>query len=962
MQDVSLLSAQEVTSQFAVDPGTGLSTTEAQARLTRYGNIELVGKEPEPAWKRFVRQLKDPLIYLLFGAIVISLLAWGLEGASGLPIDALVIAVIIIANAVIGFVEENKAEDAVAALATMAAARATVFRDGKLQEISASQIVPGDILSLSEGTAVGADGRLLSATALHIQEASLTGESMAVQKNPQTLEEETGIGDRLNMVYKGTAVTSGVGRAVVTATGMDTEVGRIATLLDETESAPTPLEKEIARISKTLGLLVIVIALAVMAALWIINGVSSLHEAVDILLLGVSLAVAAVPEGLPAILSLVLAIGVQAMARRKAIMKDLHSVETLGSTSVICSDKTGTLTRNEMTIRKIVTASGTVELTGTGYEPVGEAKITQGDPLPTQQEAKQAIIGGMAANNAQLTENELGDWEILGDPTEAAFLVAGPKLGLNREIGSAAVERIAEVPFNSARKLMSVLVKIDESLHVPGAIQKPDEEPTRTPGPRYVLYAKGAPDVLLTHCTAEYVGGETQSRPLTPAASKKILTRVEALSARGYRTLGVALRPAQEAEAEDFGEVSETELTYIGTVAIIDPPRPEAKEAIRQAHGAGIRTVMITGDHPVTAQTIAEELGMSMLREEAEKVPAVLTGQQISRMSQEELDREVLRTDVYARVAPEHKLQIVESLQKQGQIVAMTGDGVNDAPALKTADIGIAMGITGTEVTKEAAKMILADDNYATIVAAVRQGRNIFDNIRKFMRYLLSSNMGEVFTVFLGVVCGGLIGLHDPQNPAATVVPLLATQILWINLVTDSGPALAMGVDPEVDDVMKRKPRPLGAPVIDRTMWEQIILIGLVMGLTSLAVYDLCLPGGFIGGLEHLAAPGEEFAAARTTVFTALVFMQLTNALNSRSATITAFKHMFSNHWLWGAIVLAIVLQIAVVEWAPLQSAFGTVSLAPQHWGLAIGAGLVVLAVEELCKFGRRAYARRQAK
>ena len=920
----ALQTTDEALSAAGVDPGTGLSSVEAASRLVSHGPNELRSQPREAAWRRFLKQFADPLVYLLFGAMAISLAAWLLEGAGGLPIDVVVILLIVLANAVIGFVQENRAADAVAALADMTAARATVLRDGKLATVPAADLVPGDILVLGEGDAVAADARLISASSLQVQEASLTGESEAVTKTVTPLAELGSLGDRHNMVFKGTAVARGVGRAVVTGTGMDTEMGRIATLLDETADEPSPLQREIAQISKTLGVLVIGIAVVVMIVVAAVNGVSSFHEAVDILLLGVSLAVAAVPEGLPAILSLVLAIGVQAMARRNAVMKDLHSVETLGSVSVIASDKTGTLTKNEMTIREIVTPSGRVELTGTGYEPVGAAVIT-GDEARTRAEAERTLAAGALANNAQLAKVN-GTWEVQGDPTEAAFLVAQHKLeGVSERIG--AWERIGEVPFTSERKMMSVLGRRTTDEHVR-------------------LFAKGAPDVLLERCTAELVGGDVV--PLSDERRGRIEADVERLSAEGYRTLGVARRRALEQDPATFTEHAEHDLVHLGVVAIIDPPRPEAVEAIAEAHRAGIRTVMITGDHPVTAARIAADLGIT------EEASRVLTGREIESMDEEELGRAVRDIDVYARVSPEHKLRIVDALQAGGQVVSMTGDGVNDAPALKSADIGIAMGITGTEVTKEAGEMILGDDNYSTIVAAVRQGRGIFDNIKKFMRYLLSSNMGEVATVFLAVLLGGLIGLADPANPAAAVVPLLATQILWINLVTDSGPALAMGVDPETDDVMSRGPRKLTDRIIDAHMWQRIIGVGLVMGLLTLLIYDLTLPGGLIGGLEGLTTPDSQFAVARTTVFTALVFMQLFNALSSRSDTGSAFTHMFSNAWLWGSVVLVTALQVMVVEVPFLQVAFGTAPLDWIHWVIAVGAGLAVLFYEEVVKQFRR--------
>ncbi|MHA6524890.1 cation-translocating P-type ATPase [Tessaracoccus sp. G1721] len=923
-RDVTLLPSGDVALALGVDPAVGLTESEVTARREVHGPNELRSTPPESAWRRLLRQFADPLIYLLLAAIVISVIAWAVEGGSGVPVDAIVIALIVVANAVIGFVQENRAERAVAALAGLTATRSTVLRDGLLTTVASAELVPGDILVLAEGDAVGADARLVTASALRVQEASLTGESEAAGKSPGPLPEPAPLAERSNMVFKGTAVARGVGRAVVTDTGMRTEMGRIATLLDETESEPSPLQREIARISRTLGILVMAIAVVVMATTALLTRVDSLDEAVDILLMGVSLAVAAVPEGLPAILSLVLAIGVQALARRNSVMKDLHSVETLGSVSVICSDKTGTLTRNEMTLREVVTASGRIRLGGTGYAPVGEVTI-DGDVDRTLDEARLALVAGSVANDAQLAEVD-GAWQIQGDPTEAAFLVAARKLDGAPEL-AAAHDRASQVPFTSERRMMSVL--------------------SEHPDLGHVVHAKGAPDVLLELCATEQVGGTAV--PLTRARRGQILRVTDDLSAQGYRTLGVAWRPAAAHEREGFGEPSERDLTFGGIVALLDPPREEAATAIAEAHRAGIRTVMITGDHPVTAARIAADLGITG------DGGTVVTGVQLDRADDAVL-AEISRTaSVYARVAPEHKLRIVDALQADRQVVAMTGDGVNDAPALKSADIGVAMGITGTEVTKEAGAMILGDDNYATIVAAVRQGRVIFDNIRKFMRYLLSSNMGEIATVFLGVTLGGAIGLADPASPGTAVVPLLATQILWINLVTDSGPALAMGVDPEIDDVMARPPRRFDDRIIDRHMWQRILVIGALMGLLSLVAYDLTLIGGLIGGLEHLAADGEELALARTTVFTALVVMQLANALNSRSDSASVANHLFTNRWLWISLAGALLAQVAVVYLPVLQRAFGTAPLGWQHWGLALGAGAVVIAVEEAVKGVRRA-------
>jgi len=926
--DPTLRPADQVAQALGVDPDVGLSDATADERLAAEGPNELRSRPPVPWWRKVLRQLQDPLVYLLLVAIVISLVAWAGEGAESWPVDAIVIALIVVANAVLGLVQEAKAASAVAALASMTAASSSVLRGGRLRTVPSTALVRGDVLNLSEGDSVGADARLLSATGLRLQEASLTGESGTTPKSADPLAGPSALGDRRNMVYRGTAVVQGVGRAVVTSTGMDTEMGRIAELLDRTEQEPSPLRREIGSVSKTLGLLVIGIAIVVMAAIALLNGVHDLTDAATILLMGVSLAVAAVPEGLPAILSLVLALGVRVMARRNAVMKDLHSVETLGSASVICSDKTGTLTRNEMTLSRIITPSGRVELSGTGYRPEGEARYrpTDGSEADLVREARNVVVAGALANNAQLLE-EAGEWTIQGDPTEAAFLVALRKLE-DAERVAACYERAAEVPFTSQRKMMSIL-----GHHL-------DEDEHR-------LFVKGAPDVLLGHCDTVRCGDAVV--PLDEAQRAGFLRAVDDLSVGAYRTLGVAYRDVDVAGIPTLAgtdrplldESAETGLVLLGVVGIIDPPRDEARQAVAEAHRAGIRTVMITGDHPGTAARIAADLGISRPGQR------VLTGADLDALGDEDLRRAVLDTAVYARVAPEHKLRIIDGLQSHGLVVAMTGDGVNDAPALKSADIGIAMGITGTEVTKESSRMILGDDNYATIVDAVRQGRVIFDNIKKFLRYLLSSNLGEVATVFFGVVLAGLVGLSEADESGAIVLPLLATQILWINLVTDSGPALAMGVDPEVDDVMSRPPRRQSDRILDGRMWRRIGFIGAVMAAVTLLTIDAVLPGGLLHGSGSLAA-------ARTAGFTTLVLAQLFNALNSRSDESSAFRHLTNNRWLWGAIALAVALQVAVVSVPFLQAAFGTETLSWGQWALCLGLASVVLWLEELSKLVRR--------
>jgi magnesium-transporting ATPase (P-type) len=930
--DPSLVPAGDVAERLTTDPEVGLSAAEAASRLTAHGPNVLRAAPPTPLWRRVLRQFADPLVYLLLVAVAISLVAWVAEGAHGWPVDVLAILAILIANAVIGLVQEQRAADAVAALARLTAASATVTRDGRLQQVHADDLVPGDLLELAEGDAVGADARLVACSGLRVLEAALTGESEAVSKDPATLTAPAGVGDRLNMVFRGTAVVQGSGRAVVTATGMDTEVGGIAELLEATVEEPSPLQRDLARVSRLLGITVVAIAVAVMAVTALLNGVHDLRDAVTVLLLGVSLAVAAVPEGLPAILSVVLAIGVQRMAARGAVVKHLHSVETLGCATVIASDKTGTLTRNEMTVQRVLTASGEVRLTGTGYRAVGEPEAVSGDlgDPGLRAEVELVLLGGALANNAMVTEGE-DEVEVHGDPTEAAFLVAARKLA-GLEARADAFERRGEIPFTAERRLMSSV-----GWHGPLA--------------RLGIVTKGAADVLLARCVAVQHGEEAV--PLTDAEREEITAGIERLSGQAYRVLGVGYAWFPDVEHDrvldrlgtDAADELEQDLVYVGAVGILDPPRPEALNAIAEAQRAGVRVLMITGDHPATAARIATDLGI------AEEGQTATIGAQVEGATPDWLADRVRHSPVYARVAPAHKLELVRALQADGQVVAMTGDGVNDAPALKAADIGVAMGRGGTEVSREAADMVLADDNFATIVAAVREGRRIFANIGKFLRYLLSSNLGEVCTVFGGVVFAGALGL-TAAGPQDIVVPLLATQILWINLVTDSGPALAMGIDPEVEDVMARPPRRPGAPVIDGRTWVWFCWLGVLMGTVTLLTIDMFLPGGLLPGSDSLTV-------ARTAGFTTLVFAQLFNAFNSRSLGASAFSRMLGNHWLWAAAALAVALQVAVVELPWLQAGFGTASLDAAHWLACVAMASVVLWAEELRKLFVRLLRRR---
>jgi Ca2+-transporting ATPase len=910
-------SSEEVLAAFATDEKLGLTEDEARARLERDGRNELTPDKPVPAWRKFLAQFEDLLVILLLVATAISAALWLYEGDSALPYEAIAILSVVVLNAVMGYMQESRAESAVAALRQMAAARAQVIRDGERQNVRAVEVVPGDILVIEEGDTIPADARLIESTALHTAEAALTGESLPVTKDVDAIAGEIGVGDRQNMVFSGTAASYGRGRAVVVATGMQTEMGRIAGLLKSAPEEPTPLQVELDRVGKLLGLLVVLIAVVMIVTIILVEHVRGLSGFFDVLILGVALAVAAVPEGLPAVVTAVLAIGVQRMARRHAIVRRLAAVETLGSADVIASDKTGTLTKNEMTVRIVVTASGAVMFGGTGYAPTGEVEREGGGAVDgaLRFELDRALAVADRANNAVLQERD-GRWGVQGDPTEGALIVAARKAGLEADALAARFERVGEVPFSSERKLMSTVHTDAESLE------------------RVLLFTKGAPDVLLSRCSQELVGEVT--RPLGNARRSRIRDANEQLAGRALRTLGVAYRalPAEVLALDEVNEHIERDLVFAGLIGMIDPPREEAKAAVARARAAGIRPMMITGDHPKTAAVIAHELGI------ADEDRAV-TGADLDAMDDDFLARTVGEVSVYARVNPEHKLRIVKALQRGGSVVAMTGDGVNDAPALKTADIGVAMGVTGTDVSKEAADMVLADDNFASIVAAVEEGRAIFSNIRKFLRYLLSSNIGEVMTMFFGVLLARVIGLRGESH--AVVLPLLATQLLWINLVTDGAPALALGVDPVDPGVMQAAPRPRGEHVITGRMWSGIFFVGAIMAAGTLFVLDAALPGGLIEGAGSMRY-------GQTMAFTTLILFQLFNVFNARSDTRSAFMRPFDNPWLWAAIGLSLVLQAAVVYVPFLQAAFSTAALSPGDWLRCTTVASSVLWLREVGK------------
>ena len=912
------LSSGDVIATLATDERRGLSDDEARSRLSQYGANELTAEKPVPAWRRFLAQFEDVLVILLLVATAISAALWAFERDAALPYEAIAILAVVLLNATMGYIQESRAEAAVAALRAMSAADASVMRSGERRSIPAAEVVPGDVIFIEEGDTIPADGRVIESAALQTAEAALTGESLPVDKETARIPDEVPLGDRQNMIFSGTAATYGHGKAVVTATGMRSEMGRIAGLLEDTPDESTPLQRELDRTGKVLGLVVVAIAVIMIATIVVVEDIRTSTGFFEVLILGVALAVAAVPEGLPAVVTAVLAIGVQRMAKRNAIVRHLAAVETLGSATVIASDKTGTLTKNEMTVRVAVTASGRVTFEGSGYAPHGavQSEGAEAAPLtgPLQVELERLLAAADRANNAALREAD-GRWTVQGDPTEGALLVAARKAGLSAQALEQQLPRVGEIPFSSERKLMS-------TVHRDAAQQD-----------RGILFTKGAPDVLLARCSGELVGNER--RTLTAERRAAVLESNEALAGQALRTLAVAATAlaseTMAAHAARPDERLEQDLTFVGLIGIIDPPRREAKEAVARARRAGIRPLMITGDHPRTAAVIAQELGIST---DARSV----TGSELETLTPDALSRTVAEVSVYARVNPEHKLRIVDALRHAGAIVAMTGDGVNDAPALKKADIGVAMGITGTDVSKQAADMVLADDNFASIVAAVEEGRAIFANIRKFLRYLLSSNIGEVLTMFFGVLLARHIGL-DAEG-GTVVLPLLATQILWINLVTDGPPALALGVDPADHGLMDQPPRPTGERVITGRMWRGIVFVGVIMAIGTLFVLDASLPGGFVAGTGDVRH-------AQTMAFTTLMLFQIFNVLNARSDERSAFVHLFRNVWLWAAMGGSVVLQIVVVYTPFLQKAFGTAPLSAQDWMLCLGVASSVLWLRE---------------
>ncbi|MBE7463884.1 MAG: cation-translocating P-type ATPase [Planctomycetes bacterium] len=899
------------------DLARGMTAVAANAARERWGSNELDRAAPEPAWRKLAAQFKDLVVWMLMLAAVLA-------GVLGEWADTLAILAIVLLNGILGYLQEAKAERALAALRNMSAPQARALRDGRVQALPASELVPGDLIELEAGDHVPADARLIESFGLRVQEAMLTGESEAAEKQAgPALDGETPLGDRCNTIYMGTLAAAGRARALVTATGMRTELGRIARLLEQGDTEPTPLQRRIAELGRMLAVLCLAIV-AVIFVLQLLRGGSL----IEVFLLAVSLAVAAVPEGLPAVVTVALALGLQRMAKRHALIRKLPSVETLGAVTVICSDKTGTLTRNEMTVKLLLTAERGYHVTGSGYGPKGriflndETLLEAGAAPPlweTQEleahpacrsvtaeedaELARLLSIGARCNAAQVLPDAAGQtWKVLGDPTEGALIVAARKAGVEAGPGKTVDER----PFDSERKLMSVVFETEA-----GAL---------------MLYAKGAPEMLLARCTHEWRGGNLQ--PLDEARRAHWMRLNEALAERALRVLAFAWR--EQPERDEKGGFAEQGLVFAGLCGMLDPPREEARAAVRRCQDAGIRAVMITGDHPRTARAIARDLGMAGENDE------IASGQDLDGWDDAALDARIARIAVYARVTAEHKLRVVEALKRAGEVVAMTGDGVNDAPAVRRADIGIAMGRTGTDVTKEASDMVLTDDNFASIVDAVEEGRGIFDDIRKFVHYLLSCNAGEVLIMFGAASCGW-------------PVPLAPIQILWMNLVTDGFPALALGMEPPERGVMKRPPRPAREPVVTWPRGWRMLRHGLLIAAAALI-------GFWLTWQENDA----NLIRARTVTFCVAAFAQLFFALSCRSLDDTYPQlGLFTNPVLLAALVLSATLQLAVVSVPFLQEHFKVELPALNEFWLILGLALAPVTLIEVGKLLKQAWTRR---
>lgn len=874
-------SQEAVLKELNVNSKTGLSTEEAKKRLEKYGLNKLKGKPKKSLLQLFLAQLKDVLIYVLIGAAVINIIAHGTEG---IP-DALIILAVVLINALVGVIQESKAEKALEALQQMTAPKSLVRRNGEVIEINSEELVPGDILIIDAGRYIPADVRLIESANLQIQESSLTGESVPSEKNADfiTSDEKISVGDKENMAFMSTIAIYGRGEGVVVATAMDTEIGKIAKILDEDENMLTPLQIKLEELGKTLGYG----ALAICGIIFVV-GMLQGRQVVEMFMTSISLAVAAIPEGLVAIVAIVLSLGVKSMSRKNAIVRKLPAVETLGAVNIICSDKTGTLTQNKMTVVKTYTLDNLKDISD---ERNQKANVDETELIRSFVLCSDASIDG---------------GQDVGDPTEVALVVLGDKFNLEKNTLNAEYKRVGENPFDSDRKLMSTL----------------NEE-----GNKFRVHTKGAIDNILMRSNRILVNGEIL--PITDEAKAKILKVAENMSDDALRVLGVAFK---DVDTEIAPEEMEKDLVVVGIVGMIDPPRIEVKGSIEEAKRAGITPIMITGDHKNTAVAIAKELGI------ATDISQSLTGSEIDSIPDEKFAKEINNYRVFARVSPEHKVKIVRAFKKQGNIVSMTGDGVNDAPSLKSADIGVAMGITGTDVSKGASDMILTDDNFTTIVHAIEEGRNIYNNIKKTIMFLLSCNLGEVLCVFFATVFGW-------------AMPLVPTQLLWVNLITDTLPAISLGMDPGDKDVMNRKPRDPKESFFAEGAGMRAIVGGVLIGILTLVAFYLGIIHSGDVPIKEAKDGTEIVTYGRTMAFIVLTFSQLFYSLSMRNSKKTIFEvGFFGNMFLIISIIISIILQVLLISIPPIAEMFKVTALDPSHWGMVIGLSLIPFAINEIIK------------
>jgi potassium/sodium efflux P-type ATPase len=883
------LDPEEVLRGRGVSAGVGLSRQEAEKRLQKYGRNVLESSGGESIPRILWRQINDPLIWVLIASGLLAI-------ALGETIDAIVVYAVVVANTLIGFAQEYKAGKEIEALASFVPTETVVLRDGERQTVPASEVVPGDVLLLQSGDRVPADGRVLRSRGLQTDESALTGESLPVQKDSEPVEPDAGVADRTSMVHNGSYVTGGAGTAVVTATGRETELGRVSTMLDEAEGVETPLTRQISAVGKWIAS-----AILAVAAVLLVLGLARGFPLVDAVLAAIALAVAAIPEGLPAVITITLAIGVRHMARRQAVIRHLPAAETLGSSTVICSDKTGTLTRNEMTVRRLWTASGEVyAVGGTGYRPDGEVLKDDSPVEEPPDDLRELLLAGVLCNDSGLKEED-GEWRVAGDPTEGALLVAARKLGLTAEGANAERPRRDSVPFESERQYMATL-------------NGPDD------GERFV-YLKGAPEVVLERC-GSLAGGRELDR-------QAVLGVMEGLAKEGQRVLAFACREAGGAEELDEDDLNGG-FQFLGLAGMIDPPRDEAIEAVAACHRAGIAVKMITGDHAATATAIGRQLGLVDER-------GALTGREISRLSDEELNEAVAATNVFARVAPEHKLRILKTLQSRGEVAAMTGDGVNDAPALKQADIGVAMGITGTDVSKEAADVVLTDDNFSSIEAAIEEGRRVYDNLRKALAFLLPTNIGQALIILVGVMFFPVVG-------GETLLPMQPTQVLWVNLVVAVALALPLAFEVLEPGTMERPPRDPNASILDSMIVLRTLMVGALMAAGGVGLF-----------LFEYAVRGGGLAEAQTMAVTAVIFYQVFYLIECRSLRGSVFEvGLLTNKWVFVGIGALLLLQLGFVYLPFMNTLFHTAPLGLAEWLLAALVGLVVFPFVGVEKWVRR--------